>query len=272
MKIGVVAASSRFDRATADRVTALVAAHRPDVGLVFHPNSFLEAGHFAGDDAARAEAVLDIANDPALDALWFARGGYGSCRIAQRVADGLAPCAAAKAYMGYSDAGSLLAMLYARGFSHIAHGPMPADINRPGGEAAVLRGLDWLVDRATAAVEPSVGEAPVVAFNLTILGALMGTPLAPDLTDHVVMLEEVSEAHYRIDRALFHLMNQPAMQTIKGVRLGRVSDIPPNDPDFGATPEQIVRDWCDRTGVAFLGAADIGHDIDNRVVPFGPPG
>ncbi len=97
----------------------------------------------------------------------------------------------------------------------------------------------------------------------------MGTYLEPDLTGHVVMLEEVSEALYRVDRMMFHLTAQPGMRNVAGIRLGRVSDITPNDPEFGLTPEQIVRYWCQRTGIPFLGSADIGHDGDNKVVPFG---
>ena len=47
------------------------------------------------------------------------------------------------------------------------------------------------------------------------------------------------------------------------------TDVTPNDPDFGQTPEEIVRFWCERSGIPYLGPADIGHDGDNKVVPFG---
>ena len=46
--------------------------------------------------------------------------------------------------------------------------------------------------------------------------------------------------------------------------------IPENDRAFGAEPEDIARDWCERAGIPYLGRADIGHDADNRIVPFGP--
>lgn len=269
MKIGVVAASSRFDRATAERVTALVAAERPGVELVFHPNSFLEAGHFAGDDAARAAAVLDFANDPDIGAVWFARGGYGSCRIADAVAEGLTAPALDKPWLGYSDAGSLLSLVHRLGGRHVAHGPMPGDINRPGGEAAVLRGLDWLTHREPTALEPGLDATPALAFNLTILCALMGTRYEPEMAGRVLLLEEVSEMHYRIDRALFHLTSQPSFRRLAGVRAGRFSDIPDNDPAFESEPKTMIADWCARAGVAWLGTADIGHDVDNKVVPFG---
>jgi len=269
MKIGVVAASSRFPRDLADRLLAQVAARGDGTEVVFHPDSFLEHGHFAGDDASRARAVLDFANDPGIEAVWFGRGGYGACRIAEAVMAGLAPAARDKTYLGYSDAGSLLAGFYRMGFPRLAHGPMVGDLNRPGGEVAIDRALDWLTTGAVSALEGGLDDRPAVAFNVTILSALLGTALEPDLSDHVVLLEEVSEPLYRFDRALFHITSQAAMRRIAGFRLGRVSDIVPNDPDFGQTPEQIVRDWCGRAGIPFLGLADIGHDADNKVVPFG---
>ncbi|HEY2446024.1 MAG TPA: LD-carboxypeptidase [Rhizomicrobium sp.] len=271
VKIGVVASGSRIDEALSEHV-AKVAADLYDerVRLVFHPQCHLVSGHFAGDDAARARAFLEVANDPGFDALWIARGGYGACRIMPAVLDGLAPAAMEKTYLGYSDAGSLLAALYGHGVRKALHGPMPADILRPGGEAAVGRALKFLVEQAPGTLEPSItGETPTAAFNLTILSHLLGTPFEPDLSGHVVLIEDVSEHLYRIDRALCQVTGNPNIRRAAGLRLGRVSDIPPNEPEFGQTPEEIVRHWCEVSGIPYLGRADIGHDIDNKIVPFG---
>jgi muramoyltetrapeptide carboxypeptidase len=275
-RIAVVAPASRLDPALAERVSALVAGRYPGgpdgtVELVFHPQCFLSEGHFAGADAVRAAAFLEAANDPGFDALWFARGGYGSCRIAEDVLPKLEPAAREKRYLGYSDAGSLLAGLYALGFEKLAHGPMPSDIRRDGGEAAVARGLAWLVERDPSALEPSVAGAgaKTAAFNITILSHLLGTLLQPDLADHVLMLEDTEEPMYRIDRALFHITSNPAIRKAAGIRLGRCSDILPNDPDFVLGEEEVVTHWCAKSGIRYLGRADIGHDSDNKVVPFG---
>jgi muramoyltetrapeptide carboxypeptidase len=186
------------------------------------------------------------------------------------VLEGLAETAAEKAYLGYSDAGALLSALYGQGLKRVAHGPMPADILREGGDEAVTRGLSFLVDRAANALEPSVdGNMPTAAFNLTILSHLLGTPQEPDLSGHVIMLEDVSEHLYRIDRALCQLTRNPNVRRAAGLKLGRVSLVPPNDPEFGQTPEEIIRHWCDDSRIPWLGIADIGHDIDNKIVPFG---
>ena len=271
IRIGVAAPGSRIDAALAERITQLASVDfGVRVALRFHPQCFLSWGHFAGDDEARAKAFLEFANDPDLDAVWMARGGYGAARIVPRVLAGLNPHAARKTYLGYSDAGSLLSALYACGFKRVAHGPMSADILREGGEQAVVRALSFLVDRAPESVESSVdGRAPTAAFNLTILCHLLGTPNEPDLAGHIVMLEEVSEHLYRIDRALCQLTSNAKMRRAAGLRLGRVSLVPPNDPEFGQTPEEIIRHWCAESGIPYLGLADIGHDIDNKVVPFG---
>jgi muramoyltetrapeptide carboxypeptidase len=271
-RIGVVAPSSRMDPAVAPEVLAVAAQLYPDATpeIVFHPQCFLTHNHFAGRDEARAAAFLEVANDPAFDALWFGRGGYGSCRIAEAVLPRLEPAALTKAYLGYSDAGTLLAGLYKAGGTAVAHGPLPHDIRRGGGEAAVVRALKWLVEKDVASLEPSVtGGRPTAAFNMTILSQMIGTPWQPDLAGHVLMLEEVGEYMYRIDRTLCHLTSIPEMRELAGIRLGRCSDIPDNDPDFGMTAEEVAGEWCRRSGIPYLGRADIGHDADNKIVPFG---
>jgi muramoyltetrapeptide carboxypeptidase len=271
-KIGAVCVSSRFDRSRAEAVDAWMSEHHPDrsVSVVFHPNSFLKSGHFAGDDAARAEVFVEFANDPRIHAVWFARGGYGSCRVAEAIIPRLNGVARGKRYLGYSDAGSLMAGLYRAGFEHLAHGPMASDAVRH--DAAAHGALAWLTRGDTSLLEPSLATdpRPAVAFNLTVLDQLLGTPLEPDLTGHVLMLEDVSEAAYRIDRMMFHLTSQPSIRRVAGIRAGRFTDVTPNEPDFGLTAEEIVRFWCDRSGIPYLGPADIAHDRNNRIVPFGP--
>lgn len=269
-RIGIVAPASRIEPETAERVTALASPLYGDrVELVFHPQCFLSDNHFAGDDKARADAFVEVANDPKFDALWWARGGYGANRIAGAVLPRLAEHARAKIYLGYSDAGFLLAPLYKHGFK-AAHGPVAADIRRSGGDAAVTRALKFLVERDPSTLEPTVlSGQPVAAFNLCILSHIIGTQLMPDLTDHIVMLEDVSEETYRVDRSLFQVTSVPAFRKVAGLKCGRFSDVKPNDPEFGHSEEDVMRHWCDVSGIPFLGTADIGHDIGNKIVPFG---
>lgn len=270
--IAVVAPGGPIKPETAERIRTLASQLYPDdsVALKFHAQCFLAAGHFAGDDATRSAAFLEAANDSAVDAVWFARGGYGACRLADDVYAKLNDAARKKTYLGYSDTGVVLARLYREGIGAPAHGPMAADIDRDGGEAAIARALSWLAAREPAGLEPSArGGEKCAAFNITILSHILGTSAMPDLSDHVLMLEEVAEYMYRIDRSFFHMTSHPAIRRVAGIRLGRCSEIPENDPDFGQTEEDVAQYWCARNGIVYLGRADIGHDADNKIVPFG---
>jgi muramoyltetrapeptide carboxypeptidase len=107
------------------------------------------------------------------------------------------------------------------------------------------------------------------AFNLMTLSMMIGTPLMPDLSNHVLIVEEVSEYDYAFDRAMGHVTTALAGKGLIGLRLGRVSDVPENDRPFGISAEESARFWCKRNGIAWHGRADIGHDADNKIVPFG---
>ena len=264
MRIGITAPSCTLDPLVVERLMSLVAGHYGGGGpeLIVHPQCHLSQGHFAGPDDARIAALVEMANDPTLDAIWFARGGYGACRVAEAAMDQFASCAGDKLYLGYSDAGFLLAGLYAHGIGRVAHGPMPSDLKRDGGEAAVLRALDWLMD-------PVWPDQKHAAFNLTVLSQLLGTALQPDLSGHVLIIEEIAEYMYRIDRSLFHVTSNPSIRRVAGLMLGRCSLIPDNDPDFGLNEDEITRHWCGASGLSYLGRSNIGHDADNQVVPFG---
>ncbi|MBM3595225.1 MAG: LD-carboxypeptidase [Alphaproteobacteria bacterium] len=266
IRVAVCAPSTPLKTESIARVRALAEADFPGVELHFHPQCEANEGHFAGPDEVRLAALLECANDPAFDAVWFARGGYGACRIAEAAIAGMDHAATQKAYLGYSDAGYLLAGLYRAGIGRPVHAPMPMDMAREGGEVAVNRVLAWLAgDKST--LEPSLDHRLTVAFNLMTLAMVCGTPLMPGLAGHVVMLEEVSEHFYSVDRLFFHVSAH--LGGIAGLRMGRVSDVPENDRDFRADGQDIARYWCERHAIPYLGSADIGHDNANRIVPFG---
>ncbi len=270
VRIGICAPSTPFTRDAADRVLALAAQSHPQAELLFHEQCFFTQGHFAGSDRERTDSFVALANDPGIDAIWFVRGGYGAARIAEAAVNRLNDIASDKIYLGYSDAGNMLGALYRAGIGNVAHGPMPSDIGRSGGEVAVRRALDWIVHGKPDAIEPGlISGQNHVAFNLITLAMMTGTRLMPDLRDHILIIEEISEYLYAFDRAMFHLCSNLADQGLAGIKLGRVDDIPENDRPFGENPEEIVKRWAQGNAIPYLGRAEIGHDVRNRVVPFG---
>src|SRR6476469_5199270 len=100
MRIAIVAPSCRLTEEAAERVRA-IAARRGDCEIVIHPQCFLSDGHFAGPDEARLASLREVMADPSVDAVWFARGGYGSNRIAEAALVDLPEAALSKLYFGY---------------------------------------------------------------------------------------------------------------------------------------------------------------------------
>jgi muramoyltetrapeptide carboxypeptidase len=264
-RIAICAPGTPITSDDAARVEALAKAEFLQLQLDFHPQCFADGGHFDGPDEMRLGALLACANSAA-DVVWFAKGGYGSNRIVAQAAEALGGRAARQQWFGYSDCGYLLAAAYREGMARAVHGPMPVDIRRDGGEEAIRRALAWFAGSRTG-LEGDIGERPTVAFNLITLAMLCGTRFLPDLTGHVVLVEEVAEHLYAIDRLFFHVTEH--LRGVAGIRLGRLSAVPENDRPFGAEPEEIVADWCGRAGIPYLGRADIGHDAANKIVPFG---
>lgn len=267
-RIAVCAPATPLTPRHAEAVKALAADHWPELELLIHDQCFASEGHFAGPDDVRLAALLDCANDPSVDFVWFARGGYGSNRIAAAAIARMNASARHKAFVGYSDCGYLLAALYRHGIGRPTHGPMVVDVGRMDGDAAARRALSWFAGDASG-VEPSLDGTPAVAFNLMTLSAIMGTEFMPDLAGHVVMVEEIAEHLYAVDRLLFHLTSNLAAKGIAGLRLGRVSNVPDNDRPFGSEPEAMARFWCERNAIPYLGPAEIGHCAANRIIPFG---
>ena len=268
--IAICAPATPITRDHAAALEALVAAEFPGTQVTFHEQCFASHGHFAGDDLTRLTALLTCANDPAYDAVWFAKGGYGSNRIAEAAVAQMIANARHKTYVGFSDCGYLLAALYHARIGQCAHGSMPVSARSDTGREAVRRVLRWL-NGDNSGLEPSLdGVTPAAAFNLITLAMLAKTPIMPDLTGHVLRVEDVSEHLYAIDRMFFALAG--SLPRIAGLRLGAITAVPENYVEFGQSEEDIARYWCDRMGVRYLGRAEIGHTPANRVVPFGLAG
>ncbi|GAA4039749.1 LD-carboxypeptidase [Parerythrobacter jejuensis] len=266
-RIAICAPATAITRDHAAAMEEFVAAEYPQHSVWFHDQCFARHAHYAGDDLTRLDALVECANHPEYDAVWFAKGGYGSNRIAEAAVARMNDAAREKTYVGYSDMGYMLAALYRHGIGQPVHGSMPVSARSERGKVALRRVLNWFSGDA-GGVEPSIdGKTPTVAFNLITLAMLVDTPLLPDLSGHIVMVEEVSEHLYAIDRLFFSLAN--TLPRIAGLRLGAVTAVPENDREFGQTPEEIAKFWCDRAGIPYLGRAKVGHTVDNHVVPFG---
>jgi len=236
-------------------------------------------GQFAGDDKLRARSLMEAFADPKVDVIICARGGYGSPRILDLV-DWGEVAKHPKPFIGYSDVTSILNTLVFECRMPSFHGPMVRDLHdETGADEKTLRGLlealrgtyrDWpkLTVDAKVLREGDV-IAPIVGGNLTMLASLAGTPTTFSADGAILLLEDVSEYIYRLDRALVQLGRAGALAGVKGVIVSDLVEVEDGNVPFGKTAlEMIVSHFPDVPIVADVPA---GHGPRKATLPLGLP-
>jgi muramoyltetrapeptide carboxypeptidase len=119
-----------------------------------------------------------------------------------------------------------------------------------------------------------VATGPLLVGNLTVATHLLGTPHLPDLRGAVLVLEDVGEAPYRIDRMLTHWRLSGALQQLAGIGFGSFShcnDDDARDPDTCFSLEQVLRERTADLGIPVLARLPVGHEPGNAALPLGVP-
>jgi muramoyltetrapeptide carboxypeptidase len=226
------------------------------------------SGYFAGDDGERLAALELALRDERAGVIWAARGGYGITRLLGRLDPELLR-AHAKLFVGFSDVTALLCW----GFVHAGvpgiHGPVVAQLDELAetDRARVWDLLDGelpeplLADEHSTTLHGGRVEGTLIAGNLEILRALIGTRHMPSLEGAILAIEEVGERPYRIDRALTQLLDSGSMRGIAGVVVGDLHRC--SEPDDGGSrgwsAQEVCEDRLARLGVPVLLGLPFGH-------------
>jgi len=241
-------------------------AHREDV--------LARRGYLAGDDERRAAELAELVADPAIDAIVCARGGYGVPRILDRL-DAKKFRAARKPLVGYSDATALL--LWQRRCAGLVgfHGPMlerGSDAD-PDAMRALIAALTGARDPAgrkwtgTARVKGR-GTGRLVGGNLVLVAASLGTPWEVDTRDAILLIEEVNEAPYRIDRLFQQLRAAGKLARLAGIGCGAfIACSDDRYPEPSA--EDVVAEIAGALRIPLVTGLPFGHCKDNRAWPVG---
>jgi len=244
--------------------------------LIHDERLFTRTGYLAGDDGARLAELEAALADPSTKAVFCARGGYGLTRILSALSDERLR-RAPKPIIGFSDVTALHAWAARAGVASI-HGPVVgqlAELPRSDFDALVsllespdpppaLTGLRLLA--------PSPGSFSVdgrlAGGNLELLSRLAGTAFAPNLDGAVLLLEEVGERPYRIDRALTQLELAGTLRGVRAIVLGDFIACAEKD-DAPPSAEEVLVERLSRLGVPIIAGAPIGHGPRNLPVPLG---
>lgn len=230
-------------------------------------------GYFAGDDADRLADFNGALADPAVDAIWCLRGGYGSMRLLDGV-DYATLRRAPKAIIGYSDITALHAAIGVRCELITWHGPTARAVLTPFSRDSLARALTAAGDPCGEApdartVRPGIARGPLAGGNLALLAALVGTPYAPRLDGAILVLEDVNEAVYRIDRMLRQLMLASLLARCSGIVFGRFTNCTEESDDGARTLDEVIEETAETLGVPCLAGVPVGHVDDQWTLPLG---
>jgi len=228
-------------------------------------------GYLAGSDARRSAELMEFVRDPEIDAILCARGGYGC----HRIVDSLDPTAfreAAKPLVGYSDITTLL--LWQRKYVGLLgiHGPMLEKKDSLVGEtgSSLIRALQGTgpLPRFTGRTRVGGwGEGRLVGGSLSVCVASLGTPWEIDTRGCILMLEDVTELPYRIDRMLQQLRAAGKLDRAAGIALGGFTDCDDERfPDWDV--EKLFDEVFGSLGIPVVAGLPFGHVDENYPWPF----
>ena len=271
--IAVIAPAGPFDRAALETgIAALGDRYR----VRYNERIYSRRRYLAGDDERRLAELTGALSDPAIKAVFCARGGYGTMRLLGKLDSWLAGTGSplpAKPLIGFSDITALHQWFQSNGLASI--------------HAAVLTQLGrlpaWSTKRLLSLLEspspaaPLVGadtyvsgtvEGPLLGGNLSVFTRLLGTPFMPELDGAILMFEDLSEQPYSLDRMWTHLELAGVFRKAKGIVLGQFIRCEPRDGGF--TAAEVLRDLAAATGLPCVAGFPIGHGDDvNEPVPLG---
>ena len=230
-------------------------------------------GYLAGTDDERLRDLNAALADDSIDGIWCLRGGYGATRIL----DGLdldAMRRHPRALIGYSDITALHAAVSGPTDVITFHGPTARSsltgFSRDSLERAVVRHQDSCgVAAAARVLRRGRVRGRIVGGNLALLASLCGTRFAPDYTGAILILEDVGEATYRIDRMLRQLAMAGALSAIAGFVYGQFSEGTDPDDASSCALDDVLTEAARIGGVPAIAGAPIGHIDDQWTIPIG---
>jgi len=253
--------------------------------------SFAVSGYLAGSDQRRAEELMQAFKDPEVQAIFPGTGGYGTMRILDLL-DYEVIRRNPKLFIGFSDITALHAAFNRRAGLVTYHSPVTMwGLGSPEylsefSERYFFQAIDDCPDDQRAyTIEIPVeylkskawgsgrARGRLTGGNLSLVAALLGTPYAIDTQDAILMIEDVGEAPYRIDRMLRQLKLAGKLDTLRGAVLGHFTDTELRQEDTVKDERYsaagVLKQYFEPLGIPVLAHFPIGHHRINCTLPMG---
>jgi muramoyltetrapeptide carboxypeptidase len=268
--VAVIAPAGPFDRESFEAGVAVIAQR---YRVQYDPGIFQQQRYMAGDDHRRLAELTQALADRSIRGIFCARGGYGTMRLLQKLQPQRATTAApAQPLIGFSDITALHQWRQSQGIVSI-HGPVLTQLGRLGRPTSER--LFSLLEsytpakplQGTTTFVEGIAEGPLLGGNLSVFTRLLGTPFMPALDGAVLLLEDVGERPYRLDRMWTHLELAGVFRKVSGIALGSFTQCEERDGTYGS--QDVLRELAVATGLPCATGFPIGHGNINEPVPLG---
>lgn len=244
--------------------------------VVVGENLWRQNGHFAGTDEERCADFQKALDDPAIKAVWCARGGYGSVRILDKL-DYTKFLEHPKWVVGYSDITAIHNQIHLNGVQTI-HAMMCVNLTDSmtldNASVTTLHSalfgneLHYKLNGSEYNKEGYCSGA-LVGGNLTMLHSMLGSETSLDVNGKILFIEEIGEYAYHIDRMLQSLKRAGYFENCNGLLIGDISKIRKNTTEFGRTIEEIILDVVADYNFPVAFNMPAGHEKINKALYFG---
>jgi Uncharacterized proteins, homologs of microcin C7 resistance protein MccF len=262
------------------------------IGLkpVYSDKILSKHGYFSGTDKERADDFNDMIKNPEIKGIIFTNGGYGCARILDRIDYDMIK-KNPKVMVGFSDNTALINAIYKKTGLITFHGPVATTIHRdynkkqfanitinPSNEYIIESSDEDLLQSANNktldryTITPGKARGKLIGGNLTLICSMIGTPYQPDLKDKIVMIEDVGEEPYRIDRMLTQLIACKELTKASGIAFGVCKGCDKSDKTKAPnsfTLRQVIEDRIKSLKIPAVYGLSFGHNIHNFTFPIG---
>jgi len=269
--VGIVSTARKISISEIEAAIELL--HSWDLKVVLGTTIELEDHQFAGDDMTRTLNFQQFMDDDGIDAIWCARGGYGTIRIIDQL-DFSRFVRQPKWIIGYSDVTVLHSKGQQLGFETL-HATMPINVAK--NSAAALESLrDVLFGEQLHYTIPAIdankkgtATGEVIGGNVSMLYSMLGSDLSLNTDGKILFLEDLDEYLYHVDRMLMNLKRNGYFENLAGLIIGGMADMHDNTIPFGKNAHEIILDVTSAYDFPICFNFPAGHLDDNRALIFG---
>jgi muramoyltetrapeptide carboxypeptidase len=229
--------------------------------------------YLAGTDDQRLEDLNAAARDESIDAIWCVRGGYGAMRLLSGI-DYEALNRKPRPVIGFSDITALHSALHRKCGIVSFHGPtargMLSDFSRKSFVKALAKHEDSCGVAANGReLRQGKARGRLAGGNLSLVAALHGTPYSIDFDGAILVLEDIGEAVYRVDRMLRQLLLSGDLQRCSGIVAGDFRPPEGEAEESGRTFDEVIAEAAHLAGIPCMSGAPFGHINDQWTIPIG---